>query len=202
VHGGNRWILRSTRWSAPVRFVFFRSMRLGLPRPGCGCRSAWIICSLGNKLMVVDLTRLGRSTSAPKWWEVLRGEAKATNAGPKSASSVAEDLHAVAMEVTRRVAPTESQEVSDERRPKLRPACKMVKRTLSSIPEIVPPAAFPEDAGRELSRQCPYDDARNSQRRTNRARRLALRPNRTPRGGPHRARRAGARQRCSLGRRG
>jgi chromosome partitioning protein len=51
-------------------------------------------------------------SKAPKWWEVLRGEAKATNASPKSASSVAEDLHAVAMEVTRRVAATESQEVS------------------------------------------------------------------------------------------
>ncbi|MFJ6028733.1 ParA family protein [Pseudarthrobacter sp. NPDC092424] len=49
---------------------------------------------------------------APKWWEIRRGEAKATNAGPKSASSVAEDLHAVAMEVTRRIAATESQEVS------------------------------------------------------------------------------------------
>jgi len=51
-------------------------------------------------------------SKAPKWWEVLRGEAKATNAGPKSASSVAEDLHAVAMEITRRIAATESQEVS------------------------------------------------------------------------------------------
>lgn len=51
-------------------------------------------------------------SKAPKWWEVLRGEAKATNAGPKSASSVAEDLQAVAMEVTRRVAAVESQEVS------------------------------------------------------------------------------------------
>lgn len=51
-------------------------------------------------------------SKAPKWWEVLRGEAKATNPGPKFASSVAEDLHAVAMEVTRRVAAAESQEVS------------------------------------------------------------------------------------------
>lgn len=51
-------------------------------------------------------------SKAPKWWEIRRGEAKATNAGPKSASSVAEDLHAVAMEVTRRIAATESHEVS------------------------------------------------------------------------------------------
>lgn len=51
-------------------------------------------------------------SKAPKWWEIRRGEAKAAHAGPKSASSVAEDLHAVAMEVTRRIATTESQEVS------------------------------------------------------------------------------------------
>jgi chromosome partitioning protein len=51
-------------------------------------------------------------SKGPKWWEVLRGEAKAGSAGPKSASSVAEDLHAVAMEVTRRIAVAESQEVN------------------------------------------------------------------------------------------
>lgn len=51
-------------------------------------------------------------SKGPKWWEVLRGEAKAGNAGPKSASSVAEDLHAVAMEVTRRIAVAESQEIN------------------------------------------------------------------------------------------
>jgi chromosome partitioning protein len=51
-------------------------------------------------------------SKGPKWWEVLRGEAKAGNAGPKSASSMAEDLHAVAMEVTRRIAVAESQEVT------------------------------------------------------------------------------------------
>jgi chromosome partitioning protein len=51
-------------------------------------------------------------SKGPKWWEVLRGEAKAVNAGPRSASSVAEDLHAVAMEVTRRIAVAESQEVN------------------------------------------------------------------------------------------
>ncbi|WP_183164477.1 ParA family protein [Arthrobacter oryzae] len=51
-------------------------------------------------------------SKGPKWWEVLRGEAKAGHAGPKSASSVAEDLHAVAMEVTRRIAVAESQEVN------------------------------------------------------------------------------------------
>jgi hypothetical protein len=48
-------------------------------------------------------------SKGPKWWEVLRGEAKA---GPRSASSVAEDLHAVAMEMTRRIAVAESQEVN------------------------------------------------------------------------------------------
>jgi hypothetical protein len=42
-------------------------------------------------------------SKAPKWWEIRRGEAKATDSGPRSASSVAEDLHAVAMEVARRV---------------------------------------------------------------------------------------------------
>jgi chromosome partitioning protein len=52
-------------------------------------------------------------SKGPKWWEILRGEAKAGNAGPKSAaSSVAEDLHAVAMEVTRRIAVAESHEVN------------------------------------------------------------------------------------------
>ena len=51
-------------------------------------------------------------SKGPKWWEVLRGEAKAGNAGPKSASSVVEDLHAVAPEVTRRIAVAESQEVT------------------------------------------------------------------------------------------
>jgi len=57
-------------------------------------------------------------------------------------------------------------------------------------------------ACREFSGRCPSDHARNSQRRINRARRSALRLNRTPRVGPRRARRAGARQRCSPGRRG
>jgi chromosome partitioning protein len=51
-------------------------------------------------------------SKGPKWWEVLRGEAKAGHAGPKSAFSVAEDLHAVAMEVTRRIAVAESHEVN------------------------------------------------------------------------------------------
>lgn len=63
-------------------------------------------------------------------------------------------------------------------------------------------AARREVAGRKLSRRRPSDHVRNSQRRTNRARRSALRLSRTPRVGPHRARRAGARQRCSPGRRG
>lgn len=47
-----------------------------------------------------------------KWWEALRGEAKAGNAGPTSASSVAKDLHAGSMEVTRRIAGAESHEVN------------------------------------------------------------------------------------------
>lgn len=53
----------------------------------------------------------GSSARGPKWW-ALRGEAKAGNAGPMSASSVGEDLHAVAMEVTRRIAVAESQEIN------------------------------------------------------------------------------------------
>jgi hypothetical protein len=47
-------------------------------------------------------------SKGPKLWEVLCGETKAANTGPKSASSLPEDLHAVAMEVTRCLAVAES----------------------------------------------------------------------------------------------
>ena len=73
---------------------------------------------------------------------------------------------------------------------------------LSAVLGISASAAFRGDAGRRLSGRCGSGHVRNSQRRTSRARRSARRRNRTPRVGPHRARGAGSRQRCSPGRRG
>lgn len=42
-------------------------------------------------------------SKVPKWWDVLRGQAKAGPSEPRSVSSVAEDLHSVAMEITRKI---------------------------------------------------------------------------------------------------
>lgn len=48
--------------------------------------------------------------SAPKWFEVLRGQAEAGETGPRSAANVAGDLHAVTQEVIARIAESEKKE--------------------------------------------------------------------------------------------
>ena len=46
----------------------------------------------------------------PKWYEVRRGSAKAQPLAPRSASSVADDLHAITQEVVARITAAENQE--------------------------------------------------------------------------------------------
>jgi cellulose biosynthesis protein BcsQ len=47
--------------------------------------------------------------SAPKWFEVLKGQADASEAGPRSAANVAGDLHAVTQEVIARIVAIENE---------------------------------------------------------------------------------------------
>lgn len=48
----------------------------------------------------------------PKWYEIRRGDAKAQSQAPRSASSVADDLQAVAQEIVSRMSAAEALEVT------------------------------------------------------------------------------------------
>ena len=62
-----------------------------------------------RRVLVHELDEFVRQ--GPEWWKVLRGEAAAGQSGPRSATSVADDLHALTGELVARLAAREAEEV-------------------------------------------------------------------------------------------
>lgn len=63
-----------------------------------------------RRLLVHELDDAVRQE--PEWWRVRRGEVAAAQSGPRSATTVAEDLHALTEEVVARLTAHETQEVA------------------------------------------------------------------------------------------